>query len=238
MTAIPPVYTASRPETAIFYKGDVKSGTKIAVMPPAVYKKGEWFGVLGSCAVNAASTVQANSYGVADYPSRLAGTPVTLSRFISQQIIGQFKGNVACSSVTAGTISRVICWIAHQGGTETFGAGSGGTPPSLARSDPNPPSIGFKAGLLAKAGTATNKGGAWVFGLKRTAQKIPGLGTINVLPIVATVPVAVIPATGTTLSINIPKNNQFIGAKIPMQLAVLEGYGLGLSNGAEWQIGK
>jgi hypothetical protein len=85
----------------------------------------------------------------------------------------------------------------------------------------------------------TSQGGVWMLGLQRAAMKLPGIGTVNISPIVANIPIPTISKwVGTMLSLNIPKNNLFIGVKIPMQIAVLEGGGLGLSKGAEWYIDK
>lgn len=237
LPSAPPPYSATIPATPIFYKGGVKSDQIIQVLPPIVFKKDEWVAVLGTCGMNGAGS-QGNSYGTAQFAGRILGLPVTLKRCGMQQLLDPTKGVGPMWSEDNGPISRVICWVAGQGATAHYGAGSGTPPPSLMRLDPNPTSIGFSAGLMAKAGTATNKGGAWVFGLNRASAKIPGIGTVLTLPIIITSPVAPIPATGSSLTLNIPNNTQFVGVKIPMQLAVLESYGLGLSNGAEWQIGR
>ncbi|MDP6928204.1 MAG: hypothetical protein QF412_00755 [Planctomycetota bacterium] len=237
LTAAPPPYSQTIPATPAFYSSGVKSDKIIAVMPPVVVKKDEWIAVLGSCGMTGAGN-QANSYGTAAFAGRILGMPIVMNRCGMQQTLDPTKGVGPMWSENAGPISRTLLWVAGQGSTAHYGTGSGAPAPSLMRLDPNPPSIGFTAGLTAKAGTATNKGGAWVIGLQRASVKIPGIGTILTMPIAVTIPVTAIPALGTSLTLKVPNNKQFINAKIPMQLAVLEGYGLGLSNGAEWTIGQ
>ncbi len=237
LPSAPPPYSQTIPATPAFYSSGVKSDKIIPVLPPVVFKKDEWVAVLGTCGMSGSGS-QGNSYGTAAFAGRILGMPIVMNRCGMQQLLDPTKGVGPMWSENAGPISRVICWVAGQGATAHYGTGSGAPAPSLMRLDPNPPSIGFTAGLTAKAGTATNKGGAWVIGLQRASVKIPGIGTILTMPIAVTIPVTAIPALGTSLTLKVPNNKQFINAKIPMQLAVLEGYGLGLSNGAEWTIGK
>lgn len=234
MTSAPPPYSQSRMEKAVFYKGDVPSGQKIPVIPPVSYKKGDWVGVLGCCATSATSTSCSNSYGAANFPSRIAGTPVTLIRFITQTVIGTNQGNCPVSAST-GSTSRIITWVANQGSTEHYGTGNTG----LFRSDPNPPSIGHTCELDIMPKDANNKGAIFLMGAQRVAIKT-AFGSLYVLPIVATIPIAgPIPKTGTAIKLPIPNNTAFLKAKIPTQVALITStLSLDLSNGAELNIDK
>ena len=233
MTSAPPAYSTSRAEKAVFYKGDVASGTPIAITPPLVFQQGDWVGVLGICATSATSTQLSSSYGPGPVNSRLAGTPVTLTRFITQNLLAPTSGNVAVSSST-GSVGRVITWIANQGATEHYGTSTVG----LFRSDPNPPSIGFTCELDIFPHTATNQGGLWMIGFQRAS--IPtAFGNLLVAPIAAigTIP-GVLPMGGTALKIPIPKDTGLLGARVPMQVGVITLPGITLSTGAELQIGR
>jgi len=234
MTQSPPPFSQTIQATPAFYSSGVKSDKIIAVLPPVVFKKDDWVAVIGTCGMSGSGS-QGNSYGIAQFVGRVFGMPVTLKRCGMQQTLDPTKGVGPMWSEDNGPISRIVLWVAGQGATAHYGTGTGAPAPSLMRLDPNPPSIGFTAGLAAKAGTAGNKGGIWVFGSNRVSAKIPGIGTVLTLPIITTVPVPKIPAL---LTLKVPNNKLFIGAKIPMQLATLESYGLGLSNGAEWTIGQ
>jgi len=245
MKTEPPVYSNNtRLESPVFYRGGVTSNTRAALLPPVHFKKGEWLGVLGGCGAKTLALKHVSCSKVSQPPSRVSGIPVVLKAFISQDVqFSKLNGAVPCGGQPTGWVHRIRVFTAAQAYTTTYGVASCNTwacdTPSLRVSDPYPPSIGFKAAVTARSGTMTSKGGVWMIGLQRAAMKLPGIGTINISPIVASIPVPALSQwVGTTLSLNIPKNNLFIGVKIPMQVAVLEGGGLGLSNGAEWYIDK
>lgn len=236
--------TTGRLESPVIYKAGVSSNTRAALLPPVHFKKGEWLGVLGGCGDKVSPLKHVSCSKVSAPPSRVSGIPIILKAFITQDVLfSKLNGAVSCTGQPQGWVHRIRVFTAAQAYTTTYGVASCNTwaceTPSLRVSDSYPPSIGFKAAVTARSGTMTSKGGVWMIGLQRAAMKLPGIGTINISPIVASIPVPTLSKwIGTTLSLNIPKNNLFIGVKIPMQVAVLEGGGLGLSNGAEWYIDK
>ena len=88
LTKAPPTTTSTTP---VFFKAGVPSNQLIQVIPPAVFKKGEWFVVLGSA--GSSTTTSNNSYAAnGDFKSSVLGMPITLVRAGMQQNLEAVAG--------------------------------------------------------------------------------------------------------------------------------------------------
>ena len=123
----PPVFSASVIGTQLFYNNNTASGQIIPAAVPLV--SGNWYGILGGCNDAQGSATTYNSYGAGDFTSDFLGTPVTLSRLLTQSGIAANGGNQPCSAST-GPIARVEVYLDPAPGivasNTTLGSGCGG----------------------------------------------------------------------------------------------------------------
>ncbi|MHC4899260.1 MAG: hypothetical protein ACYTGW_19375 [Planctomycetota bacterium] len=234
LTAAPPVVIPTTPDTPVFYK-------LIPVIPPVVYKKGEWFVVLGSA--GSATTTSNNSYAAnGDFKSSVLGMPITLVRAGIQLNLEAVSGKGPIWGNPGGPVNRVRVFVAGHGKAETYGKGTGlGSIPAgaLQVSDPFPPSLGKKAEMILMPGTASNTGALYAIGILRSNINT-SFGTLLNSPFLVVLPVpgGTIPATGTPINFNLPNTASLGGTKVTFQAAVGVQGGLTLTNGMEWIINR
>ena len=230
-----PIQTASRfSGTPVFKNFKTDPGKLVPVIPPVIYKKDEWFLVLG-CIGN--STKVYNSYGGPGTKSFVLGMPITLSRLGLQANLQSATPHTTMFGQRASSlIGRVRVFVAGNGRGEPYGVGSGG---ELDYSDPFPPSIGKKGEMIFKPGTASNTGGVLAVGLRRGNLPLP-FGNLLVSPVLLLLPVGkgALPLAGTPVSFNIPNQASLSGVKVVFQGGVGLKSGLTLTNGMEWVLNK
>ena len=241
LTAAPPTTIPTAADTPVFFKANVPSNQLIPVVPPVLYKKNEWFVVLGSCGA-ASPAASNNSYAVGgDFKSTVLGLPITLVRAGMQLNIAAVSGKGPVWGNPGGPVNRVRVFVAGHGKSETYGQGSGlgSVPPGeLRRSDPFPPSLGKKAEMILMPGATTNTGGVFTIGILRSNVKLP-FGTVLNSPFLVLLPVpgGNIPSTGAPINFTLPTTASLAGQKVTFQGAVGVTGGFTLTNGMEWILG-
>ncbi len=78
MASAPPIYTTTGTDGQVFVKTEIPS---TQIIPCNLsFAKGDYVGILGACG----TATMHNSYGGPNVASSILGSPVTLSRFITQ----------------------------------------------------------------------------------------------------------------------------------------------------------
>ena len=109
-------------DTPVFYKAGVPSNQLIPVIPPAIFKKGEWFVVLG--AAGSAATTSNSSYGPgSDFKSSVLGMPITLVRAGTQVNLEAKAGKGPIWGDPGFEVSRVRVFVAGHGRATTYRPG-------------------------------------------------------------------------------------------------------------------
>lgn len=241
LTAAPPTTIPTANDTPIFFKAQVPSNQLIPVVPPVIYKKGEWVVVLGSCGA-ASPQASNNSYAASgDFKSSVLGLPITLVRAGMQLNLEAVSGKGPIWGNPGGPVNRVRVFVVGHGKSELYGTGTGlGSIPagSLVRSDPFPPSLGKMAEMIILPGTTTNTGGLYTIGIVRSNINLP-FGTVLNSPflIILPVPGGNIPSAGTAINFNLPNTSSLSGQRLTFQGAVGVTGGFTLTNGMEWILG-
>ncbi|HEX5054554.1 MAG TPA: PKD domain-containing protein [Planctomycetota bacterium] len=174
LAGAPPVFSASATGGLEFYQGGAPSGTPI---PCAVsFEAGEYVGVLGACGT---ATSLRNSYGTpaGPYASSVLGSPMTLTRFLSQTNIVAVNGTGAYSQEPAAAISRVILGVSACTSI-AYGAGSpsGAGPAAPVLKTGALPCLGATAVMIVE-NQDVNAIGLMAIGVGRASVPTP-LGTV------------------------------------------------------------
>jgi hypothetical protein len=238
LTAAPPVYSATGTGGLEFEALNQPANVPIPVA--LSFDAGQWVGVLGACG----TTTMRNSYGtpVGPFASSVLGVPTTLTRFGTQFNINTTGANHPYWQEPTGAISRVILGVSActsvPYGTGTP-SGLGPVAPTLRNG--TLPFIGTNATIIVNNQDAVAVG-VMAVGTGRANLPIPGIGTILLGTLDATVVMPSIPMVigDNPFTFAIPNNPALNGAgPINWQNANinLPNGEFALSNALEWFLG-
>jgi len=169
-TAAPATYSATSLGTQLFFASNQPSAN---IIPCSIaVTAGDFIGVLGACG----TTTMYNSYGAGPFASSILGSPVTLTRLLTQTNLNNTGGNQPMSS-SAGSIARVEVYVAGAQGYASatpYGLGCGG----LGHLASARPVIGTTIALQTTNVPAGSPIGATMLGLTEytTGIDLTGLG--------------------------------------------------------------
>ena len=220
MTAAPPAYSASRPETPIFFQTGLTSGAKVMLKPPLMYKPGEYLGVLGGCGPDSQGYLY-SSYGKGGFKSDLGCGTVTLQRMLMQATINTNKGVGSVSSGGTGSIGRVKLEIVKT------------VVPGLLPTAP--PRLGTTGVLEMTPGLTGVLAGVVALGQGRVNLPLPLCTVLAGYPYLYLFP---LPGGAGKVNLPIPSDPVLAGAgPINFQGFLLAPGNFGGTNGVEWFLG-
>lgn len=126
--APPPNWPSTVNGTQLFYDNTTPSGQVINISPGVPLLPGEYYGILCACTPNQTSTTSHNSYSVSGgpYNETFLGSPVTITRFGTQNGIASTGGNNPVWQEPNGPIARADVYLMTASGfalKESFGDG-------------------------------------------------------------------------------------------------------------------
>lgn len=174
LPAAPPLYPATATGTTLFYSAGQPSSQILSTA--ILVNQGDWIGILGACG----TTSMANSYGASPFSSSILGTPVTISRFLTQTNLASVS-NQPHSTENGGSIARVEVYVAPTSGyalATPYGAGCY----DLSRSVYEQFTTGASFDLANTAMTAVFTGSSYLFVPAGTYVPPTATATVLALP--------------------------------------------------------
>ncbi|MGE3879742.1 MAG: PKD domain-containing protein [Planctomycetota bacterium] len=238
LAAAPPVFSANATGGLEFFAAGAPSAQPIPCV--VSFDSGEFVGVLGACGD---SSTMRNSYGTPAGPfqSSVLGSPITLTRFLTQTNLVTSGGTAAYSQEPNGALSRVVLGVSAAVGLP-YGtgtpSGSGAAAPTLRTTAL--PLLGASATVLTEQ---QDNGvlGFVLIGLGRSNLATP-FGTLYINTILGQIALnggALLNAGSYPMSLTVPNLPSLNGAG-PINLQnlnfVVSSGAFSLSNGQEWWL--
>ena len=221
MKAAPPKYSASRPETPLFFRAGAASGRKVMLKPPLMFKPGDYLGVLGACGPDTRGYLL-NSYGRGGFRADIGCGTVTLNRLLMQAPITTNKGVGALSSGGTGSIGRVKLEIVRT------------VLPALTTTAL--PRLGATGSLEVKPGLPGALAGVVALGRGRINLPLPQCTLLAGFPYLL---LFSLPGGAGKVNLPIPADPVLAGAgPVNFQGFLLAPGNFGGTNGVEWFLGR